>query len=405
MSASTAPDLSAPPTPRQARILVVDDVEANVLVLSKMVKVLGYAAFAAADGAKAIQVARQEQPDLILMDAMMPELDGIEATRILKSEALTRLIPVVMVTALSDARSRQRAVDAGADDFLSKPVDSLELQIRIKALLAIKRTYDELEAARRRSADQDRLKTDFLSNVSHQLRTPLTAITSAARVLQKHGATTPGSVEKFAPLIVEQCARLTRLLDQVLDMARLEAGEVPWRDEVFDAAEVVSVVADVYRLVADEQGLQMAVLVRPVGPGEGLVRGDRDRITQVFINLVSNALKFTPKGGAVRLAAARVGPEEAPRWGVEPPPGAGAVLLAVEDTGIGIAPQDQAIVFERYRQIPDPSGTRPAGTGLGLAISREIVERHGGRIGLRSEPGRGSRFTIVLPEAPPGGRR
>lgn len=405
MSASTAPDLSAPPASRQARILVVDDVEANVLVLSKMVKALGYAPLSAPDGAKAIQVARQEQPDLILMDAMMPELDGIEATRLLKGDALTRLIPIVVVTALSDARSRQRAVDAGADDFVGKPVDSLDLQIRIQALLAVKRTYDELDGARRRAADQDRLKTEFLSSVSHQLRTPLTAITSAARVLQKHGATSPESVEKFTPMIVEECGRLTRLLDQVLDMARLEAGEVPWRDEVFDAAEVVSVVADVYRLVADEQGLQLAVVVRPMGPGEGLVRGDRDRITQVFINLVSNALKFTPRGGAVRLAAARVGPEEAPRWGVQPQPGAGAVLLAVEDTGVGIAPQDQAIVFEKYRQIPDPRGTRPAGTGLGLSISKEIVERHGGRIGLRSEPGRGSRFTIVLPEAPPGARR
>lgn len=400
MSTATPSEaLQAPPPPRAARILVVDDVEANVLVLSKMVKVLGYAPLSAADGAKAITVARAEKPDLILMDAMMPELDGIEATRILKAEGETRLIPIVMVTALSDTRSRQRAVDAGADDFISKPVDALELQIRVKALLAVKRTYDELEAARQKAADQDRLKTEFLSSVSHELRTPLTAIASAAKILQKHGVEKPETVQKFAPMIVDQCARLTRLLDQVLDMAKIEAGEAVWRDELFVAADVVSGTAEMFRPIAEEKGLVLALQIRPSGAGEGLVRGDRDRITQVFVNLVSNALKFTATGGAIRLAAARVGPEDAPRWGVTPRPGAGAVLLAVEDTGVGITPENQTLIFEKFRQVTDQGLGKPTGTGLGLAISREIVERHGGRIGLRSEVGKGSRFTIVLPEA------
>jgi putative two-component system response regulator len=137
------------------------------------------------------------------MDVMMPVMDGIEATR-RSADPTTRLIPVVVVTALTDAKARQAAIEAGADDFLSKPIDALELQIRVKALLAVKRIYDELEAARRKAEEQDRLKTEFLASVSHELRTPLTAIASAAKILVKHGAEKKETLTRFAPMLVEQ---------------------------------------------------------------------------------------------------------------------------------------------------------------------------------------------------------
>jgi len=382
-----------------ARILVVDDVEANVVVLSKMVKVLGHAPIHAQDGEAAIARARAEAPDLILMDVMMPGIDGIEATRRLKGDPLTRLIPIVVVTALTDAESRKRALEAGADDFLTKPVDSLELQLRIRALLAVKRTYDELEKARSKAAEGDRLKTEFLASVSHELRTPLTAIVSAAKILVRYGAERPDTVTKFAPVIVDQCARMTRLLDEVLDLTRLEEGEGVWREELFPASEVVLQAAEMFGPVTQEKGISLQVQVRPAEAPQGLVRADRDRLTQVLVNLVSNAVKFTSAGGTIRIAAARVGPEEALRWGLQSPPGLGAYLMAVEDNGLGIAPEHQQLIFERFRQVTDPSQGKPRGTGLGLAICREIIQRLGGRIGLRSAVGKGSQFTVALPEA------
>ena len=383
------------PAPRPARILVVDDVEANVLVLSKMVKVLGYAPLAASDGARAIALAQAEKPDLVLMDAMMPELDGIEATRLLKSDPATRLIPVVMVTALSDARSRQRAVDAGADDFISKPVDSLELQIRVKALLSVKRTYDELEAARRKAAEDDEAKAGLLASLAREMRVPLAAIASAARTLQQ-GTASPEAARTLGSRLSEQCEALTRLLDG-LPGETGPGGAAPARDSLFLAADVVTRVAEAARRRAEEEGLALSAHVRPCGPAEGWVRGDRERIAAVLAQLAERALSTTGRGGAVRLATARVGPDEAPRWGVTPAPGAGAVLLAVEDTGAPIPPEVQARLLEGR----GPQEPAPGAGGVDLAAVREAIERHGGRIGLKSEPGKGNRFTIVLPETPP----
>ncbi len=389
-----------PAAPRPAKILVVDDVAANVMLLSKMVRVMGHGSVSAADGSQAIVTAKAERPDLILMDVMMPVLDGIEATRALKSDPETRLIPIVMVTALSDAKARQSAVDAGADDFLTKPVDALELRLRLKAFLSVKRTYDELETARAKAAEADRQKTEFLASISHEIRTPLTAIASSARILVKHGREKPEAIEKFGTMILDQCGRLTRMLEDVLQLSRLDAGGVEWRDETFPLGELIVATGEMFRPMAEEKGIQLGVQVRPGGPGDGLVRSDRDRLTQVVVNLVSNALKFTPAGGTVRIVCARVGTEDAVKWGVSPPAGRGAALFAVEDSGAGIAPEHQAIVFEKYRQVTDPTSGKPAGAGLGLSICKEIVERHGGRIHLRSEPGKGSRFTVALPEAP-----
>ncbi len=393
---SQAPDAESA---RAARILVVDDVEANVLVLSKMVKVLGHVPLSAADGETAIVRARAESPDLILMDVMMPGIDGIEATRRLKADPATRLIPVVVVTALTDADSRRKALEAGADDFVSKPVDSLELQFRVRALLAVKRTYDELERARAGAAEAERLKAEFLASVSHELRTPLTAIASAAKILVRYGIERPETVTKFAPIIVEQTNRMTRLLDGVLDLTRLQEGQGGWRDQSFSAEEVVLEAAEMFGPVTQEKEISLQVQVRPAEPGLGFVRGDRDRLTQVLVNLASNAVKFTPTRGTIRISSARVPSEEASRWGILVAPGRGAYLIAVEDNGIGIAPENQQLVFERFRQVIDAQHGKPQGTGLGLAICREIVERLGGRILLRSALGKGSQFTVALPES------
>ncbi|KAA0254330.1 response regulator [Acidobacteria bacterium ACD] len=389
----------APPALR-GRVLVVDDVPANVTVLSKIVQILGHEPIPAAGGEEAVEKARASRPDLVLMDVMMPGVDGIEATRRLKSDPATRLVPVVIVTALTDSDSRKRAAEAGADDFMTKPVDALELSLRIRSFLAVKQTYDELEAARQRAAQHDRLKTEFLASVSHELRTPLAAVAAAARALSRDGGSRPENVARLAPVILEECSRLGRILDEALDFARLDAGVLPWADAEFAAAPCVESVAATFAAAAEEKGVALSAQVRAPGPGEGTLRGDRDRFLQLLGNLTSNALKFTPPGGTVRLALARAGPADAQRFGVTPPAGRGLVLVAVEDTGVGIAPENQKLIFERFRQVADPATGRPSGAGLGLAICQDLVERFGGRIGLRSSPGQGSRFTVALPEAP-----
>jgi hypothetical protein len=179
----------------------------------------------------------------------------------------------------------------------------------------------------------------------------------------------------------------------VLDLSKIEAGGVEWRDETFRGSLVADAVVAMFQGMAEEKGIKLTVAHRPSGPTEGFLRGDRDRLMQVLVNLVNNAIKFTPEGGQIRVSSARSTPDEAARWLPETArPGQGAVLFAVEDTGVGIAPEHQALVFDRFRQVVDPSTGKPHGTGLGLAICREIVSRHGGRVGLRSALGQGSRF-------------
>jgi signal transduction histidine kinase len=182
-------------------------------------------------------------------------------------------------------------------------------------------------------------------------------------------------------IIVEEGDRLTTLINDTLDLAKIEAGRMDWRDEPVAISEVVErATAATSSLLAGDRGPRLVV---DIAPGLPPVRGDRDRLLQVVINLISNAVKFTPDGTISVVAA----------------PDPEGVRVAVIDTGVGIAPEDQAKVFEPFGQATDGLTDKPRGTGLGLPICREIVERHGGRLWLESTPGQGSTFVFTLPAA------
>ena len=239
-------------------------------------------------------------------------------------------------------------------------------------------------------------KSTFLSNVSHELRTPLTSVVGFSRLISKRlGEVVFPAVASDDPkvvramrqvsenlaIIVEEGDRLTTLINDTLDLAKIEAGRMEWRTDPVAIGEVVSrAVAATASLLADGSGPQLVVDVHPDLP---LVIGDRDRLIQVVINLVSNAVKFTPTGTITVTAAPR----------------SGGIEVAVADTGIGIAPDDQDKVFDPFGQAGDTLADTPRGTGLGLPICREIVEHHGGRLWLESAVGAGSTFRFTLPAA------
>lgn len=248
-----------------------------------------------------------------------------------------------------------------------------------------------------REKEVDRMKTDFLSTVSHELRTPLTSVLGFARIIKKkmndvilpHVKTGDEKIRKSIQqvgdnidIIVSEGERLTTLINDVLDLAKMEAGKIEWNMEPLSMAEVVERAAATLSSLFEQKGLALRL---DLAAGLPLVTGDKHRLMQVVINLVSNAVKFTD-AGSITCSAARRGDK---------------VVIGVRDTGMGIAPADLPKIFEKFKQVGDTLTSKPKGTGLGLPICREIVQRHGGRIWAESEPGKGSAFFFTLPPASP----
>jgi PAS domain S-box-containing protein len=258
-----------------------------------------------------------------------------------------------------------------------------QLKDRLRILEAAQAETEEqvrkLEQANRRLAEISDRKDHYVSSVSHELRTPLTSIRSFAEILLKHGDTEPGTRREFVEIIHKESERLTRLVNNVLDLARIEAGATKLLLSEFDARVVAADAVASMQGTAAERGVRVTAVL---GDDTRPIRADRDRVQQVLMNLVSNAIKFSASGSAVEL---RVEPGELP----------GRVRFAVADHGKGIPAEDLDRVFDRFHRVDDEPGT--AGTGLGLAICREIADLHGGRVWVESVAGEGSTFRIELP--------
>ncbi len=248
----------------------------------------------------------------------------------------------------------------------------------------LERRAAELEIGNARLHELDQLKTTFLSTVAHELRTPLAAIVSAAKIIQKHHQTKPDVVERFGPTIMTEGNRLTRLINDFLDLAKIEAGCVDWTDSDVDLAEIAEQATSGVSSLANETQVELTTEISASCP---TLLADHDRLVQVLTNLLSNSIKHTPAGGRVTVSADLDGER---------------IVMAVKDTGEGIPPEDVPKVFDRFYQAKGPQAKKKkASTGLGLSISREIVERHGGHIWVESELGAGTSFLFTLPTTPP----
>lgn len=241
----------------------------------------------------------------------------------------------------------------------------------------LQRTYADLARAHEELLRVDEMKTNFLANVSHEIRTPLSSIRSFSEILLTYGG--EEEVEReFLTIINSESERLTRLLNDVLDITKIESGRMDWHLDAIDLGALLDETARTYDVPIAQAGLEFR---REIDATLLSVSGDRDRLQQVVGNLLNNAVKFT-RQGSITLRAGQVGDE---------------IHVAVIDTGVGIAAVDQERIFEKFRQVGEVMTDKPKGTGLGLSICREIMEHHGGRIWVESEKGRGSTFTFSLP--------
>ena len=269
---------------------------------------------------------------------------------------------------------------------LSDIYDNLETQVadRTAQLAAanevLKRQRAQLEEANGRLRDENRYKSDFLAMMSHELRTPLTSIIAFTELLNREGDPLNDEERETRREIEANSHALLLMINDILEMTRLDAGRTELTREVVDLGDVAGMVSDVVRSLAERNGVAFTCEVEPDVP---LLRADFEKIRHVMENLCGNALKFTPAGGRARLHIAGT-------------PAGDEVLISVEDTGIGIAPADRQRIFERFVQADSSVSRKYSGTGLGLALAREYVEMHGGTIAVESELGQGSTFTVRL---------
>ncbi len=367
-------------------LLVVDDNHLNVEPLCDLLEAMGYRVASAYDGATALELVRERPPDLILLDIMMPGMNGFEVCRQLKADSRTAKIPVVFVTALSEAEEKVEAIEAGGDDFLTKPFNRTLLLARIRSLLRLKAANDNLEESYRRLQAMERLKDDLMHMIVHDLKSPLTAVLATLEMALDGdlGPVSPEQQRMFADAY-QRGDESVRLIDDLLELARLEDPRLSLQLADLEVGQLLQEVVREWSVRAEQRGA--ALIIESAEPA--CVRADEHLVRRVFSNLIGNALHHAGEPVTVRLSAAVLdGPH--PR-----------VRFTVADDGIGIPENYHELIFRRFGSVPQGELSSPPSIGLGLTFCKLAVEAHGGQIWVESRPNVGSAFHFVLPIKPP----
>jgi len=478
-------------------ILVVDDHPENLQVLGNILTVKGYRVAIAMDGSQALNYIHNKKiPDLILLDIMMPGIDGFEVCRMLKKDEKTADIPVIFLTALADTENKLTGFEVGGEDYITKPFAQAEVLARINTILkrryaetalrdseemlkstlesmddlvfvldndgiirecyksnnlgadylspedsignfykdilpssmqeqfdeaiaqtkkseqvqqvesfakikgekkwystkfslrkdidgkttgitAVARNITEQKLAEEKIRESDRMKSEFVSSVSHELRTPLASIVGFSSTILRNKNLDRETQEQFVKIIYDESERLTRLIENVLSISRIESSKVNYHIEPIEIESVVTEVIEKQQVQAKENEITLSCVVEKNLP---LIEADRDAIQQVLINLIGNAIKFTPPKGKVNVSVSRDN---------------NTAIFKVKDTGLGIPKSDLKNIFEKFFRVERPDA-EIQGTGLGLALVKEIVDFHKGKVEVKSEVNKGTEFKFIL---------
>lgn len=367
-------------------ILLVDDVEDNLDLLREIFEDETYDIFIARDGAQALQAIRNIQPDVILLDVLMPQIDGIEVCRRLKADPELETIPVLMISALGQDHDVIRGLEAGAQDYISKPFSAPIVRAHVRAALRGKANQDMIRRMNERLAEMCNTAHEFVDNVSHEFRTPLTVIREFASIVRDGLAGDVSDEQRqYLDIVINRADDLGIMVDDMLDISKLEAGilRISRRE-----CRIDEIIERVRTTLERKAAIAEASLTFEIDPDLPEVYCDPEKIGRVLINLVVNAIKFCKEGGTIRVRARRSATDP-------------TVGFDVTDNGPGIAPENLKLIFDRFKQIEGTIRQSTKGFGLGLNIARELAHLNFGDITVRSEPGHGSTFSFTVPCSKP----
>jgi len=386
--------MTQPVRPDAPLILIADDVPANVELLIDQLHTLGYRTVTAQDGPSAVAACFEHRPELAILDVSMPAGDlgvddrstGFEVCRRIKRDARSARIPVIFVTALNDTTDRVKAIEAGGDDFLTKPHNRMVLGARVRSLLKLKAATDALEDSYRKLRELEKVRDDLMKMIVHDLKTPLTSIIATLEMLADGdlGAVT-GSQQDALRDTENKAQELLRLIEDLLEVARIEETSISLDLEPLDPGSLVHEIMNDWTLRLQQERASTTIEVAPDVPP---FPGDRSLLKRVFGNLIQNSLIHSSTAVELRIFA-RTDPR--------------GVLFTVADNGPGIPPQYHEVIFHKFERVKTPNVPRVRSSGLGLAFCRLVVEAHGGRIWVQSAEGAGSAFHILFAVRPPAG--
>lgn len=391
-----------------AKVLIVDDLPENLLALNALIRQDDRVIFQASNGDDALALLLQHEFALAILDVQMPGMNGFELAELMRGTEKTRSIPIVFVTAAGkELNYAFKGYETGAVDFLYKPLDVDAVRSKVSVFVELYRQRQEvrrqvqaleksrqeqetllkeLQAAQGELQNAVRMRDDFMSMVAHELRTPLNTLFLEAqlRKMQLDRGNTAifdaAYLQKMVARDQRQIQSMVRLIDDMLDVSRIRSNRLSIRPSEVDLPALLQRVAG--NLANQAAAAGSSITLEAGQPITGT--WDEFRIEQVVINLLTNALRYG-KGKPVTVSAA---------------PAEGGVRIEVSDQGMGISEEDQRRIFEQFERAAGNDGT--GGLGLGLFITQQLVEAHGGRIGVQSEPGQGATFTVTLPMSPPG---
>lgn len=388
-------------------ILIVDDEEINIKVLERFLSPDGYNIITARNGAEALELLKNfADIDLLILDLMLPDMLGYEICSLLREEYSMFQLPILMLTADNRPESLVVSFECGANDYLTKPVDKLELISRVKTLITLKESVKEALLLKEKVIDAnkkvellednviksenklseileyDKLKTEFFANISHELRTPLNVIWSTLQlieVLKNNNQLEMCMKKDYHGVMKQNCLRLIRLINNLIDITKIDGNYLTL--ELYNQ-NIVSVIEDIVMSVVNYAESHEITLVFDTDVEEKIMAFDSDKMERIILNLLSNAIKFTPKGGEIDVTINDLGDY---------------IRISVKDTGVGIPKEELSNIFERFTQVDKSLSRQNEGSGIGLSLVKSLVALHNGNIYVKSEYGFGSEFVIELP--------